>query len=501
MTPGEGAAGPESRLAEADGLRDGDAAARARAVAAYRDLGASLDPSRPGDAARLRWLFENDPRRDAAMGALADRAAAGPDADLRRAATLVLGQVASDAGRPGEAEALFRGLLEEHRGSGHRFERLACLALARLFALQRRVYEAMVMARGAAALARKAGPAFDLCLARARMCMALQSMEDAKRLSEAVEELDRSLASIPPERARSLRALVHACRAEAALEGGDLPRARAEATALLALATPGEGVPGDRRLPHYLLAEAASREGKYAEALASVERAREIPARTPASDLPLLHLEARCLLETGRAEEARRRLEGLLDILEGDPDAEPVAGDPLVAPAVATGPRIRYADEAGRMLADRCASPADARRAFDLAAGWALRRIVEVGRSMARIPELAGIVPEDLRALTDYRNRYVKERAGILDRLAALYGGEAPPEGLLTPDPAGEEEGFFRACAWCRRVRTADGRWLPVGEFLPDDRKLRISHGICPGCRARWIERSRAAPGAPPPSA
>jgi hypothetical protein len=28
-----------------------------------------------------------------------------------------------------------------------------------------------------------------------------------------------------------------------------------------------------------------------------------------------------------------------------------------------------------------------------------------------------------------------------------------------------------------------------VGEFLPDDRHLRISHGICRDCHDRWMEK------------
>jgi len=217
-----------------------------------------------------------------------------------------------------------------------------------------------------------------------------------------------------------------------------------------------------------------------------VERAREIPARLPASDLPLILLEARCLAATGAPEEARRRLEALLDLLEEE------AGER----SPGSGQRIRYADEAGRLLRDACASPPDARRAFALAADGALRRVVEVERSMAALPELEGIQTADLRVLTDFRNRFVAEHGEILDHLASAYGGEAPPPSLLLPESDGSGETFFRACAWCRRVRSADGRWLPVGEFVPDDRHLRISHGICRDCHSRWAERL-----SPPPHA
>ncbi len=473
--------GPGSPLDEADALRAGPPPARRRALEIYRGHRARLDARRPEDAARILWVLENDVRRDAAVGEMAAAAAAAapPDSELGRAARLVAAQAAADAGRLEEAERLLGALLADHRGTGHRYERLACLSLAKLYAHQRRGYEALVLARNAAVLARKAGHSFDLCVARSRVCMGLYVLGDAERMKGALEELDRALEEIPADRARPLRFLVEGWKAEAALERRDLETARAAIAAQRATADDLGRMPGDDRHPVYLEALVACEAGDPAGALALVDRAREIPARLAASDLPLSLLEARCLAATGRAEEARRRLEALLDLLEEEPEED----------SIGTGQRIRYADRAGRLLRDACASPPDARRAFDLAAGWALRRVVEIERTMASVPELEGIQASDLRTLTDYRNRFIAEHAEILDRLASVYGGEEPPGSLLVPDPGGAEESFFRACAWCRRVRSVEGRWLPVGEFVPDDRHLRVSHGICRDCHARWTER------------
>jgi tetratricopeptide (TPR) repeat protein len=452
----------------------------------YRELRSRLDAARPADAERLLWLFENSPDRDAVLGemAVAAAAAAPPDSDLNRAARLVAAQVAADGGRPEEAERLLRELLDEHRGTGHRYERLSCLSLAKLYAHQRRGYEALVLSRAAAVLARKGEHPWDLCVARSRICMALQVLQDRERLAAAVEELDRSLDEVPAERARPLRFLVEGWKAEAALEAGELEQAAAALAAQRATADDRGAMPGDDRHPVYLKATLAWRSGKHEEALALVDRAREIPARLPASDLPLSLLEARCLAATNRTGEALRRLESMLDLLE-----EEAAVD-----TIGSGQRIRYAVRAGRLLEKECASPTDARRAFDIAANWALRRVVEIERAMAAVPELEGIQTADLKTLTEFRSRFMAEHGEILDRLASVYGGDTPPESLLVPDPGGSEETFFRACAWCRRVRSVDGRWLPVGEFVPDDRQLRISHGICKDCHARWLERLRKSP-------
>ena len=93
----------------------------------------------------------------AVLAVLATLAAGAPDPDLRLTAEVVLGQAAADAGRPEEAADRFRSLLDRYRGSNHRIERLACLGLAKVYAQQRRGFEALVLARMAANLARKAG--------------------------------------------------------------------------------------------------------------------------------------------------------------------------------------------------------------------------------------------------------------------------------------------------------------------------------------------------------
>jgi hypothetical protein len=40
-------------------------------------------------------------------------------------------------------------------------------------------------------------------------------------------------------------------------------------------------------------------------------------------------------------------------------------------------------------------------------------------------------------------------------------------------------------CAWCRRVKDPEGRWLRIEEVLDREAGTRVSHGMCPDCGAR----------------
>jgi hypothetical protein len=48
-------------------------------------------------------------------------------------------------------------------------------------------------------------------------------------------------------------------------------------------------------------------------------------------------------------------------------------------------------------------------------------------------------------------------------------------------------------CAWCGRMRTADGKlWLKSRASTPEFiRTLRVSHGMCPACKnQKWLSES-----------
>jgi hypothetical protein len=57
---------------------------------------------------------------------------------------------------------------------------------------------------------------------------------------------------------------------------------------------------------------------------------------------------------------------------------------------------------------------------------------------------------------------------------------------FTTDDPLGPT---VVSCAWCGRMRTANGRLWVMSPARPEiTRELRVSHGMCPVCRKhRWL--------------
>jgi len=57
---------------------------------------------------------------------------------------------------------------------------------------------------------------------------------------------------------------------------------------------------------------------------------------------------------------------------------------------------------------------------------------------------------------------------------------------------ADDTVGLLRACAWCGQIRTDTG-WLSLAAFVARLFSERISHGICPACRARVRDTAASA--------
>lgn len=43
-------------------------------------------------------------------------------------------------------------------------------------------------------------------------------------------------------------------------------------------------------------------------------------------------------------------------------------------------------------------------------------------------------------------------------------------------------EGFLVICAFCKKIRVEEDRWVPIEEFLRDRTHLEFSHSYCPAC-------------------
>lgn len=45
-----------------------------------------------------------------------------------------------------------------------------------------------------------------------------------------------------------------------------------------------------------------------------------------------------------------------------------------------------------------------------------------------------------------------------------------------------ELENYIIVCAWCKRVKYKEERWVSIEYFLKHHRDISTSHGICPDC-------------------
>jgi hypothetical protein len=52
-------------------------------------------------------------------------------------------------------------------------------------------------------------------------------------------------------------------------------------------------------------------------------------------------------------------------------------------------------------------------------------------------------------------------------------------------------EALLPLCAWCKRVRTEEGTWKPVEQYMQDKGAPEATHGICPDCAARMLQKKR----------
>jgi hypothetical protein len=376
-------------IVEADGLYPGGRDDRRRALHCWLALRGSLDPRAPRDAPRVLAVLLGVPPGLEDLEAFARRAEEEGSPELRQAASIVLGRLEADRGRPGPAERRFRSVLTAVRGSGGRMEYLACSSLAGLCLRENREFEALVLSRRLLALGETAAEETRLRYAFLVLANALAGLGEWDLVDGHLAAIDRSLEGREPSYERTLRFFARALAARRAFAKGDPVRAAEETEKAAALQRTGTSLGGEERV---------------------------------------------LLLLRARVEEA-----------------------------------------AGRWTA------AEALLAYDLAAAAVLLRVIEIGRCLRDLPELAAIEPEDERVLREARTRFLREHRTLLEhvkrRLLEDEGrGGALLKGFLREGP------YMRVCAWCRRVLGEGRVWVPVGHFLPLGPDLPVSHGICPSC-------------------
>jgi hypothetical protein len=170
---------------------------------------------------------------------------------------------------------------------------------------------------------------------------------------------------------------------------------------------------------------------------------------------------------------ARSRVETLLHRVEQDRDR-----------SLWPGWRVALGTRLGKRLLEASAPFEYVRRAYDLAASAALDRVAELHVCVGDLPELSDAEPADFAILAEYRERFQRQQTQMLAAVAKAFE-EAVDRGEATLEALGSASAGLLVCAWCERLRSRDGVWMPVLRFLPGGTELRITHGICPACRER----------------
>ncbi len=50
--------------------------------------------------------------------------------------------------------------------------------------------------------------------------------------------------------------------------------------------------------------------------------------------------------------------------------------------------------------------------------------------------------------------------------------------------------GLLPICAWCKKVRDDGGYWNQLEEYVSEHTQAEFSHGICPECRERYLQKN-----------
>jgi hypothetical protein len=49
------------------------------------------------------------------------------------------------------------------------------------------------------------------------------------------------------------------------------------------------------------------------------------------------------------------------------------------------------------------------------------------------------------------------------------------------------DEEFLSLCAWCKKIRHEDDRWITLDSYVSEITGKRFSHGMCPACAANFV--------------
>ena len=178
----------------------------------------------------------------------------------------------------------------------------------------------------------------------------------------------------------------------------------------------------------------------------------------------------------GDRDRARQEAREVLAVLESVQDEPFLASD-----------RIHQGTEIAATL-ERLGELDLVQRVYDLVAAAVMIRLRQVDDCMRTLPELGLADPESTLVLTGFRKQFLSQQHALLQRVAKVFEsrGDAYVRSLL----ATSHESLIAVCAWCECVRPSEGRWLPIGHFIPREADLKVTHGICPTCAENWYASS-----------
>ncbi|MBL9087672.1 MAG: hypothetical protein JNM10_11080 [Planctomycetia bacterium] len=384
-----------------------------------------------------------------------------------------------DAGRQAEAEAGYRALLARSEAApsdpADRWpEILGLTGLSVAWARRGRQFEALVLYRRIAAHFLAVGDVVRAAGVMGNRCLLLAQLQPIRDVEPALVELEGVLAHLPADEAavaRDANDILHAAlatdhrrfaEARARLAAHDARPVGADSSAML-----------KRRTSLTLVALVHAHEGDLAMADAALEEAERLGP--PGDGFALIAMHARLDVAKLSGDRARQREVGLAGLEamrphpEGDLDAgwRATLGGLVVAVLEASG-----------------ADPALVREAQDRHASALIQRMVEIEDAVRMLPTL-GVADLDAdHELAVIRDHLVYTHEAALEHVARWF--EAAPERLprglhdrMLPD------GWAHVCAWCQRIRPADGTWLPLGQLLRRASTLQVTHTICPGCSVK----------------
>lgn len=469
------AAAPSDRgalLARADALREGDAADRAVAARIYRALQSEIDVESPTGVERLRCVVEHLEWLHPDAAPLVARAAdACRDEKVQMRALALHARFLGAAGEAAEARRVLRTLVSWTRGSGTREECSACFNLAWHAQDGDEPLTALAYARRAIELMPSVGDARGLGLAHLARARVFAAIGDGERFAVEAAAVEAIVAELAPPDANHLQFAFALLRASAAIASRRVADARAA------------------------LAECVEREPEI----------REQPGRGRA----FLHLEGLVALAEGRVDEADRALERAA---HGDPDAMcediDVAFSRLQVQAIRRGfpstaaeaerildayvargrsalspdTRARRFSDVAAWLDVACADVGVRARAWDLATEAVLDAVARTERELEELDDLLHAHADDLIAVREYAARADLTRESVVQAAGRAWKQEFARGGDGLLQRLSDAPDRVLLCAWCARMRVADGRWLPLAMYVPVEGPGQLTHGICETC-------------------